>query len=358
MDSPDPPSPGIPTSVLDFKRSANGGAGGGLHFRYDLSALAAAAATTEMDEAAMAKQQLREEAVRLARKLERAQVDRQRLVGELGVAQRENQRLTKALNGALAQNSQATLVVQRDRNERARAEHQLKMAQNANNSLLQELSAAHEALAKERARTATAVASTALLRKERDVLRQYMPRPSRSTSTRTAREALDVPMDPVEDPDLVPLSSTPSVHRPSVTSSVSRPTSTSTRPARDLGGSFSQFPVSTSSSPTPIPTLKRKRSPAIEEPTTPKAPPVPVGIGTGKLGISHLPLLYDTQGASMYCRSCRQRFPQTAPWADLAGHWRDSDEAHAEACREIEALRPAQVLERSRKLRYLGNGKR
>ncbi|KAF7331098.1 hypothetical protein MVEN_02450100 [Mycena venus] len=164
------------------------------------------------------------------------------------------------------------------------------------------------------------------------------------------------------------------------TSSSSSGTSTSAfRAPTNANGSMPAGPTASSSHTHPSanatqPTLKRKRSherdekgaeadddeillvagpsssslpPQSPHPEPQPQPPPPPPQAKPKLGLKHLPLLYDTRGNKMYCRSCARSFPATAAWADLVGH---AQSAHADACAGLEALRPAQVVEQSQRL--------
>ncbi|KAJ6579616.1 hypothetical protein DFH09DRAFT_331925 [Mycena vulgaris] len=192
--------PGIPSSVLEFQRSASGGAGGGLHFQYDIPALAAAAAAATSDPDEVVKQ-LREDGARLTRRLAHAQAEGKRLQEELGREQGQNQRLTVELD---ATRVQSTHYAQQAREVRHRAEEQLRVAHSANKSLEKEVELARRALELERSRTLSAVSSIARLRAERDALRAAQVRtsdPGSSPSTSARKmEAQDraVPMEGVE----------------------------------------------------------------------------------------------------------------------------------------------------------------
>jgi predicted nucleic acid-binding Zn-ribbon protein len=163
----------IPTSVLEFHRSTGGGLGGGLHFRYDLAAVTAAAAASNTDEVVT---KLREDGARLERKLARAQAEGQRLREELGQAHREGQRMAKDLSVAQAHTAHQASVAQKAREAHSQAEEHLRAVHNANKSLQTELEVARQALEKERARTVAAVSSIARLRGERDILRHELKR--------------------------------------------------------------------------------------------------------------------------------------------------------------------------------------
>lgn len=160
------PSSHIPTSVVDFQRSASS-AGGGLHFRYDMAAVAAAAA----DEVAT---KLREDGARLTRKLGRAQAEGQRLLSEVDQAHGENKRLALDLSVVQAQSMHHLVLAQKEREARAWVEERLKDAQNANKSLQIDLEVAKQALETERTRTARAAESATRLRRERNALKKAL----------------------------------------------------------------------------------------------------------------------------------------------------------------------------------------
>ncbi|KAG6876891.1 hypothetical protein C0992_011415 [Termitomyces sp. T32_za158] len=75
---------------------------------------------------------------------------------------------------------------------------------------------------------------------------------------------------------------------------------------------------------------------------------------TNKIGITHLDLLYETQGTKMICRMCRMPskdeqemtppaiFPGDAKWAELIGHCQSM---HPKLCADLEKLSPSQVQE-------------
>ncbi|KAF5309243.1 hypothetical protein D9619_012772 [Psilocybe cf. subviscida] len=79
-----------------------------------------------------------------------------------------------------------------------------------------------------------------------------------------------------------------------------------------------------------------------------------------KLGISHIDLLYRTQGNDLVCRMCETRprdgekktltgarYPENAPWDTLIGHcWRD----HPVACEELERKKPSDIAEIKQRL--------
>ncbi|KAJ7165636.1 hypothetical protein C8R43DRAFT_215576 [Mycena crocata] len=193
-----------------------------------------------------------------------------------------------------------------------------------------------------------------------------------------------------------PLTSTSYVHRPSLTSSVPRPSlatrrtgSSTSRPSApssprkspSTGTTYLLPPLSLPQlSPplapapphapprSPSSALKRKRSDdadtdpdivLLPSPSTPRPGPKPPTSKPStptpskpRLGISHLPLLYETRGDTMYCRTCRHAtFSAEAAWAELVGH---AQTAHPEACAELEGMRPAQVVEQNHRLQYLG----
>ncbi|KAJ7939403.1 hypothetical protein B0H13DRAFT_2300673 [Mycena leptocephala] len=111
-------------------------------------------------------------------------------------------------------------------------------------------------------------------------------------------------------------------------------------------------PTSGSVLPASSMTLKRKRSRSREAeeadvnivlfarparpPTQPRPQPANVPPKT-KLGISHLPLLYETQGNGMYCRSCRRAFAATPTWTELMEH---AQEVHADPCAKVGGSAP------------------
>ncbi|KAJ6473166.1 hypothetical protein C8R45DRAFT_408153 [Mycena sanguinolenta] len=88
------------------------------------------------------------------------------------------------------------------------------------------------------------------------------------------------------------------------------------------------------------------------QPSTNPGPPTPPQ-NKPKLGIKHLPLLYETRGNTMSCRTCKRAFPATAAWLDLVGH---SQGTHADVCTELEMLRPVQVIEQTQRLQGFGAG--
>ncbi|KAJ7983125.1 hypothetical protein DFH06DRAFT_716081 [Mycena polygramma] len=203
----------IPTSVVDFQRAVNGG----LHFRYDMAAVAAAAAST--DEIVT---QLRNEGVWAARKLARAQAEGQRLQSELGHAQSEVKRLTRALSVVQAQNEHQSLAVRTAHEAQVQAEKQLREAQGVNRSFKIELEVARRSLDRERARTDSTASSVAQLKAERDALWDALAKASSSASTSKVKvEDVDAPMDGVEStvgrvsPEPRPVSFSPALSPPS-----------------------------------------------------------------------------------------------------------------------------------------------
>ncbi|KAG6868098.1 hypothetical protein C0993_007632 [Termitomyces sp. T159_Od127] len=73
-----------------------------------------------------------------------------------------------------------------------------------------------------------------------------------------------------------------------------------------------------------------------------------------KIGITHMDLLYETQGTKMTCRMCRMpskdeqketptmTFPVDAKWIELIGHCQS---VHPKLCADLEKLSPSQVQE-------------
>ncbi|KAJ7124508.1 hypothetical protein C8R44DRAFT_917284 [Mycena epipterygia] len=402
-------APGIPTSVVDFQRST-------LHFRYDMTALAAAAAS-DTDEA----KQLRADGARLTRKLARAQADGQRLQIELMREQGATQQLSKELATSRAHGEHAALVVQQARNARVRAEEHLKAAQSANKSLQTELEVARRTLDLERARTVKAVASIGRLRAERDALKAALargpelqtsepepepltrtdPGPSPSTSVVKA-EPLEEHMEGVEETSTSPVLSPPlspahrgprqppraqKARRPHPPPSLTRGEGevvAAQRPMRPPLADGRRKSTGSPPPPPPPPFLKRKRSlgdgevVVVDAPDAPPPPPAPSPQDAPppapapqqdapapapappddarRLGIRHLPLLYETRGAgaALHCRACRRAFAAAAAWAELVGH---AQAEHADVCAEIGALRPAQVVEQRQRMQYLGRGR-
>lgn len=156
----------IPTSVLDFQSS-----GKKLHFQYDMSVVAAAAAEKTIA-------QLREECARLGHRLARAQSESQTLLAELGLAQSENARVTKALARTQVESADQGRVARKEREARARAEEQLRTAQRVNRGLQAELEVVRRTLEAERrvleaetARSVNAASMIARLRLSRNLLR-------------------------------------------------------------------------------------------------------------------------------------------------------------------------------------------
>ncbi|KAJ7623563.1 hypothetical protein FB45DRAFT_1089215, partial [Roridomyces roridus] len=94
--------------------------------------------------------------------------------------------------------------------------------------------------------------------------------------------------------------------------------------------------------------------PQLLPPPQPLPPPPPPPPSRPKqLGLSHLPLLFDTSPmGTMHCRTCKQAFAGNSAWDELVGH---AQGKHPESSRDLAALRPAQVIERRQRLQAAKN---
>ncbi|KAJ7661468.1 hypothetical protein DFH06DRAFT_374261 [Mycena polygramma] len=70
--------------------------------------------------------------------------------------------------------------------------------------------------------------------------------------------------------------------------------------------------------PPPVPTNANTTTPIDIDTDTDTDPAPAPSTPKSKLGLKHLPLLYDTRGDTMYCRSCRRAFPATGAGAGQA----------------------------------------
>ncbi|KAJ7892249.1 hypothetical protein B0H14DRAFT_2686964 [Mycena olivaceomarginata] len=362
-------SPAIPTSVLEFQR--------GLH---SATATAAASDTEDM--------------VQLRQNLAYAQAEKGRLVCELESERKQSQRLSVELAETIANQR----LLQHAHAAYTRAASQVKAVQNENTRLQLELQVTRRALEMEKSRAAmkAALARTSwpTSSESSSALDQTDARAEERAVETEARLVQASPSSPSESlvptPTLVfprwpfpaigsspfpcpypalltstspasPVLSAPCAHaEPSVhpprRSPAFRPDCHKRGPQIQLVPPTSPTKASGSAplagSPSPgkfallAPTLKRKRSDLVTH------SPGPDGDDKrSELKISHIPLLYETQGNVMYCRSCRRGFPATAGWAELVEH---STTEHPEACVELRALHPAQEVEQWRRLHDLG----
>ncbi|KAJ6615477.1 hypothetical protein B0H10DRAFT_2040666 [Mycena sp. CBHHK59/15] len=168
---------GIPSSVLEFRRSVNAGSGAGLHFRYDIGT----PDDTDPEARARAAEELahlRKEVKDLRRNLVGACGQGQRLQAELLRAQGVDQQLRTELAAVQGHAAHSARFAQESRRlvcdareERARIERQYKTACSTNDSLKEELQISQGALEKERARTASL---TSALAKERGAFEQLL----------------------------------------------------------------------------------------------------------------------------------------------------------------------------------------
>ncbi|KAJ7874368.1 hypothetical protein B0H14DRAFT_3859841 [Mycena olivaceomarginata] len=116
----------FPSSVLEWHR-ASGGAGGKLHFRYDIAALKAVATAEDADDPEELVKRLREENTRLAAMVTEGNLLRRELVRE----QEQRQHLSMELTTARAQRAHAVLYAQQLVSALQRMQEELRVVKSA-----------------------------------------------------------------------------------------------------------------------------------------------------------------------------------------------------------------------------------